>query len=221
LIYPGDVDRIIEAAALVSRKKKLVARNQALVAVLFRSGLKPGEALAVKWDQLEWVEASERRPWSALIHGLPRKGHDVCIPVHVSAEPWLRAWFGMATTRRRPPQGFIFGSHGRAERPLDWSNLDRVLRITFREAGVPPCDATARSRSYAAFLKQSGLSDYVIRDALGLTSTSSLRTLMRPYRWAAAQRAVAEHVVIRPPWQMPTPGQDIQLGLNLGAGGEE
>jgi integrase len=199
VLSQADIKKIVASAPAASPDHEAARRDAALAALACWSGVKPFELETLRWEQLQWAEPSEDAPWCAMIHGIVRRRRRVSIPVADDAAPHLRALFEAASDGESPPSGPIFRSIEPRVRPLKYSTIRRIIRLAVQNAGLPNCDHTTFRRTYAAYLLTRGVSDYGIRDALGLTSMASVEDLLRRHRWAAAQRLAAEHHVIEPP----------------------
>jgi len=213
VLSPADVTKIVAAASVASPNEEAARRDQALVALACWSGVRPHELPTLHWEQLRWVEPTEGAPWCAVIHDIARRRRQVCIPVAENAAPYLRAFFVAASRSDELPSGRIFKSTRVRGRALGHSMIRRVVRLAVQNAGLPSCDDTTLKRAYAAYLKQRGVRDYVIRDALGLRSMASFDGLLRPHGSAAAQRVAAEHHVIEAPHRpiAETPWRQLAL----------
>jgi site-specific recombinase XerD len=196
----ADVTEIVAAASVASPNEEAARRDRAVVALACWSGISPYELPTLRWEQLHWLEPTDDAPWCAMIHGIARRMRQVCIPVAEDAGPYLRELFRAASSDEKPASGHIFVRCARGKgRPLTYSMTRRIVRLAVQHAGLPSCDDTTLKRAYAAHLKQRGVNDYAIRDALGLKSMASFDGLLRRHRSAAAQRVAAEHHVIEAP----------------------
>lgn len=208
----ADLRSLVDAAAAAPTDPE---RDGAFMAVVSFSGLSTKEASQLRWEQVVEHEPLEREPWCALIHGVRRLGRIICIPVFREARPFL-AKLSATSAGEEAASGPLFmpSRGGRPQISYATALLIRSKRLV--RASLPRCDDQSLKRAYSTLLKQAGLRDYQIRDALGLQRMSSVDSLLRPQRWAMSQSVAAELRVI----EVPGGGaqNDHQLPLEIGGG---
>jgi site-specific recombinase XerD len=190
---PPEVLTEAEAVALIkacSVRAPTGVRNRALIAVLWRSGLRISEALALELRDVD-LEAGSIR----VRHGKGDKSRTVGVDEQTAA--LLARW--MDRRRRLSPGArspvFCTLQGGR----IDSSYVRRLLPRLARKAGIDRrVHAHGLRHTYAAELAREGTAINVIRDALGHTSLAVtdryLRDVapmhvidtMRARRWEAA-----------------------------------
>jgi integrase len=214
----ADILKMVAAAPVASPYEETVARDQAIVALACWSGISPYELPTLRWEQLLWRESILEAPWCATIHDVARRRRLVCIPVAEDAASYLRKLAEASTVGQDPPTGCMFRRSRGKKHPLAYSMTRRIVRLAVQNAGLPACDDTTLKRAYVIYLKQRGLNDYAIRDALGLRSMAPLEGSLRQYRWLTAQRIAAEHHVIKLPGPPGEESTALQLSLDAGLG---
>jgi len=221
VLSQADILKIVDAASVASPDDETVLRDRAIVALACWSGISPYELPTLRWEQLLGHRSTAEAPWCATIHDVAHHGRLVCIPVVEDAAPYLRDLVAAASMGRGRLSGYMFRRSRGKEHPLTYSMTRRIVRLAVQNAGLPACDDTTLKRAYATYLKQRGLNDYAIRDALGLKTMASVESHLLQHRWSAAQRVAAEHHVVKlpgPPANEPT---TLQLGLDAGLGDEQ
>jgi len=198
ILTEAHLHSIVQAAASLSEQPGLRIRNEGLLALICWSGISTAEAPALTWERFEWQESRVGSPWCAWLHGISRRRRKVSVPVHVNAEPYLRALERQAVEANGRASGPLFVSSTRGGR-LSFTQAARIYRATFDRAGLPGCDDTTLRRAYTAFLRMCGLNDYAIRDALAVKRMATVDGLVKPSRRSAAQSVAAEHHVVDPP----------------------
>jgi Holliday junction resolvasome RuvABC endonuclease subunit len=173
------------------------------------------EARTITYERFEPRTPTERGPWCAVIHGIARGRRLVSVPIHVNAAPFLHALLDAAASEGRLPIGPLFESRRKGGSPLSYSHVVRIRRGAVAGAALPRCDDTTLTRAYAAYLKQCGLNEYAIRDALGVKLMETVDRHLRPSRRAASQRIAAEHHLIEPPKAPANDPGELQLPLPL------
>ncbi len=197
-LVPGE-DRLLtsqEARALIAAAPPHVptgARNRALLAMMYRSGLRPGEAVALAGADLDPVAGvvvvrSGRRPAGRRTTGVDATTRDL-----------VRAWLELRRGRGIPERAPLFCTLG--GRPLTGAHLRQITSRLGRRAGVRPrAHPMALRYANAAELADEGLPEQVIERHLGL-APSRAPTRGRRALEDEAVRAVGARV-----WEVP-PGR--------------
>lgn len=165
------VARLIEATA--------EHRLGALWALLAVAGLRPEEALALRWSDYEDGTLQVRR---ALVH-LPKigfrfeptktkQGRSVPLPPsgiralqrHRALQNQERLLVGSAYAT----EGLIFATE--LGRPLQWTNVSRVFRAEIKRLGLPTLRPYDLRHSHATLLLEAGVSAKVVQERLGHSS---------------------------------------------------
>jgi integrase len=197
--YPAEPLSPDEARALiavVTGRGPLAVRNRALVAVLWRSGLRVSEALALRPSDVD-----ERAGTLNVRHGKGRKARVAVIDTE--ALGYLRAWLEVRRRAGITGRAPIFcsvadGSKGagvrQAGRPLDSSYVRRLLPKLGERAGIEKrVHAHGLRDSHATELVGAGVPLHVIAGQLGHSSTATtdayLARLMPSERIAAMRAA--------------------------------
>jgi integrase len=180
-----ELKRIVKAAAIASPDARCAIRDGALMAVLCFSGLSPNEVRSIKAEHLEWVTPRDQAPWCALIHGIPR-GLDYPMPVEKAAASYLAALL-----RHKNGDEYLFANaRRRAGCPLSYAMVRQIRVMACLNAGLVACDDVTLKRAYAEHLRDQGVPDHHIRDALGLKTMGALDGYLARHRRLAAQRRV-------------------------------
>jgi len=162
---PPEVLAEAEAIALIkvcSTRAPTGVRNRALIAVLWRCGLRISEALALELRDVD-LEAGTVR----VRHGNGDKSRTVGIDEQTSAllARWLDRRRQLSPGARAPIFCTLAGGR------LDTSYVRRLLPRLARKAGIDRrVHAHGLRHTYAAELAREGTAINVIRDALGHTS---------------------------------------------------
>ena len=185
-----DLRRIVKAATLASPSSAVALRDQALAALLCFSGVTPYEIPTLRLDRIQWLETSPAHPWCAVLLGIQRRGSFVNIPVAQEAGRYLKTFIDSG----RVSSGHLFTStRRRGDCPLSYAMVRRVMRLATENAGIGACDDLTLKRAYATHLKEeAGLTDYQIRDAFGLNTTSAVDRRLAPHRRKSAQQLIIE-----------------------------
>lgn len=130
ILSPGEVRQILKAF----HRGPCAIRDRALVAVLYRSGLRISEALALAEQDIDWTACSVR-----VMCGKGKKGRVVGIdPV---ALQYVQTWVRRRERLNLPYEAPLFctitqrGELGPGQ-PLDRHNVNHMLRRISRRAGV-------------------------------------------------------------------------------------
>jgi integrase len=179
-----DLIRLVKAAPIAS-PTSLSARNQALLSLLCFSAIGPNEVLHIRRRDVTLVDG--RTHWCAQVHNIRRRGRIECIWVAEEARPYLVPFLKSLEGKQ-----YLFQSARKRNCPISYPMVHRIIAASSRNAAVPVPDDRTLKMSYAWHLKERGLRDYAIRDAMGLITTGAvLDGLLRPHRRAAAQKKAA------------------------------
>ena len=148
-----------------SRRAPTGVRNRALIAVLWRCGLRIGEALALAVKDLD--------PDSGTLVVQPGKGGKRrVVGVDAGTVALLGRWLEVRLRRGIPGGGPLFCTL--AGRPVGQSYIRHLLPRLARKAGIERrVHAHGLRHAFAVDLVRSGAPLYVVRDALGHASVST------------------------------------------------
>ena len=210
ILSEADLKKIVSASP-----KGDTIQKKALRATYLWSGITSGELATIKWEQLELLEPSDEHLFCAVIHDIPRRRRLISIPVAEEARPYLQSLLVGASPPGLPPSGPMFPSPRGGSLPIHYDTVRAIIRLAVSAAGLPDCDDIAFKRAYAAILKQRGLNDYAVRDALGVESMDTVDRLLSRHESEAAQRAVTGRKVVQAirPEHIEPAGSQLTLGL--------
>lgn len=196
--FPPEVLTADEVGALMrhcGRPGRARARNAALIAVMWRSGLRVGEALALIPSDIE--------PSLGMLHvrrGKGRKPRRVGIDRGALAvvDGWLRYRDELGLEPGAPLfctfQRDVFGPQGR---PLGRAYVQEVLHRSARQAGIEKrVHPHALRHSFAFGLMSEGVNLLTISLLLGHTSTSTTDVYLRHI----APQQLLDAIADRDPW---------------------
>jgi site-specific recombinase XerD len=169
------------------------ARNRALLAMMYRSGLRPGEAVALAGDDLDPVAGlvvvrTGRRPWSRRTTG-----------VDATTRHLVTAWLELRRARGIAEGAPLFCTL--AGGTLTGAHLRQITSRLGHRAGVRPrAHPMALRYANAAELADEGLSEAVIERHLGLAPARA------PSRGRRALEEEAVRAVAARVWEVP-PGR--------------
>jgi Holliday junction resolvasome RuvABC endonuclease subunit/integrase len=218
-----DLLRIVEAAGTLSDIPAYNRRNQLIMALEAWSGLSAREMKSLRFERIQLWELAKGAPWCAFVDGIVRRGRRLSIPIAEDASPYLASLYKAASEAGEQPHGYVFTSLRGDRSPLTYQMIRMIVRRSVRKAGIPECDELTFKRAYSAYLKQRGVADYAIRDAMGRRAMRVVDRLLLPYRWATAQRVAAEHHVVEAPPRSSAAlhAFQLRLGLDKGTGPSE
>jgi integrase len=185
----ADLHRIVEAAA-ESARVELRERDRALVALQCFSGLRAGEIVRLRWDDL-MAELTETG-FYGLTAAVERNGRRLRLPL---AEPVADAIRALRRATDDPEEsrfGWVFHAHTAPNRPLSYRAARVVLDRACRRAGLPRLDSVSLRAACAHWLRSQGLSDHEVASVLGLAKVRSVDRLLKHHAALDAQRAVRE-----------------------------
>jgi site-specific recombinase XerD len=182
LLTPEEARALIQAA---SGRAPTGVRNRALVAMMYRSGLRPGEALAL---QLEDLDAE-----AGTVHVPARKGGARRITgVDATTRRLVAAWIGRRAQRGIDPSAPLFCTLG--GEPLKAAYVRELLPRLARRAGIPKrVHPLALRYANAAELAEEGLPAPMIDRHLGVAPVGAARRYRRP----VSEREVAAAIAAR------------------------
>lgn len=177
-VAEGDLQQVLRDRPITDRR---AARDQALLEVLYGSGLRASEAVGLDWRD---VSLGQRQ-----LHVRAGKGgKDRIVPLTGAARAALQALAqasaGSPTTGRAP---VFLGSRGTR---LDVRSVGRIVARSMRDAGVAEVNPHALRHSCATHLLDDGADLRSIQELLGHASLSttqrythvSLKQLQSAYR---------------------------------------
>lgn len=164
----------LEAAALVRASSARAAtglRNRALVAVMYRSGLRPGEALALHPRDLDLVAGTLLVP--------PRKGGTArVVGVDATTRALLATWLETRAEKGIGPEGYLFCTL--AGEPLKAAYVRELLPRLARRAQIRKrVHPLALRYANAAELAEEGLPAAAIDRHLGVAPAGGARRYRR------------------------------------------
>jgi site-specific recombinase XerD len=198
--YPPEPLTTDEAQALIEAvggKGPLAVRNRALVALLWRSGLRVSEALALRPSDVD-----ERKGTVRVREGKGRK--DRVAVIDGRALGYLGAWTEVRKRLDLNGRQPLFCSVGRGDtrqagKPIDSSYVRRLLPKLAERAGIDKrVHAHGLRHSMATEMVERGLALHVIAGQLGHSSTATTDTYLAklmPSERIAAMRAAG--------WELP------------------
>jgi len=172
--YPAEVLRPEEVTALLracSTRAPTGIRNRALIAVLYRGGLRVAEALALLPKDLDLASGAVR-----VLHGKGDQPRTVALDPGAAAlvERWLTERHQLGVTSRRRLFCTLTGQ------PLDPSYVRRLLPRLAARAGVDKrVHAHGLRHTHAAELAREGKPINLIRDQLGHHSLATTDRYLR------------------------------------------
>ena len=198
-VYTRDETNAVLAAC--SRRGVAGIRNRALIAVLYRCGLRIGEALALKPADLDRATGTVR-----VLRGKGGKARTVGIDAGALAivEQWLskRATLGI----RGGPLFCTFSAHSKGQ-VIDASYVRHLLPRLRKKANVAKrVHAHGFRHTHAVELDREGVSTRTIQGALGHSSVSTTNTYLQHLE----PREVVDAVRLRV-WRQPTL-EDVRKG---------
>jgi site-specific recombinase XerD len=189
VLSPEEVGRLLEACG---NDHWRATRDRALLAVLYCSGLRIGEALALRPKDLDLRNGSIRVLWAK--GGSSRTvGIDGQAGVMVAA--WLEVWVARAATPNSPmkPTSTLFCT--RTGTPLTKAYIRRLLPLLARRAGIlKRVHAHGVRHTHAAELRSEGVDIGIISKQLGhrsITTTARYLDHIAPWAFVDAVRARA------------------------------
>lgn len=192
-LRPGEVENLIDAAAVPTETAAardddtLARRDHALVELLYATGLRVSELVALDWNDLD---SSAR-----VLRVMGKGGKERMVPFGRAAADALRAWLEVWDARRalndqaRSDEEPVF-LHHRGGR-LSARSVRRVLERADREAATPGgVHPHALRHSFATHLLEHGADLRAIQELLGHSSLATtqrythveIERLLRVYR---------------------------------------
>jgi integrase len=185
-VEPSDLASIV--AAVRARTEERERRDRALVALHCYSGVRPEEAMTLRWSQVH-IDADIRQ----VVIQLPRCGRWVHL---LLADPAARLLLAL---REATPDGpdsseerHIFRRRGGTQERLTPRSIRQIVQRSCRRAGFPLATATDLRAAFAYWLGAQGLSDHEVAAVLGIKQVRSLDRLLARHRALDAQRRVRE-----------------------------
>ena len=187
----ADLFRIVEHAAegsCIARR----ARDRALVSLLCFSGLRPEEAVGLRWDDLEWMRADTGR--YGLTVAVERRGSRLRLLVPGPAAAAIRALAEHTGEEMAALSGPLLQSRRRTACHLSYRSARAIVVGACRRAGYPAAEAVELRSAFASWLRAQGLSEHETGEVLGLARVRSVDCLLRRHAELAAQRTVRERI---------------------------
>jgi integrase/recombinase XerC len=183
-LRPGEIETLLEAPA--HREGSLALRDLALLELLYATGLRVGELVALDWRDLDLS--------GRVLRVMGKGGKERMVPFGAPARgallAWLREWESLRPADERAAEPVFLNSRGgrlsaRSVRRV----LDRAVAETSIGAGVSP---HALRHSFATHLLERGADLRAIQELLGHSSLATtqrythldLERLMAVYREA-------------------------------------
>lgn len=162
-----------------------------LLAVLAYSGLRIGEALGLKWQDIDYGQQCIRveRTWTRYnTWSTPKsKSSRRAVPLPSTLATMLSDLF---TASGQPSSDAVIFSHDK-ERPLDHSNVRREFNKSLEEAGIRHVRIHDLRHTYATNMLACGCSIKALQNALGHSSASVTLDTYSHYIPESAAEAVA------------------------------
>ncbi len=188
----------IEALLRACGPSKSGRRNRMLVVVLWRTGMRISEALALRGSDLD------RSTWTLRIRAGKGDKARTC-PLGTEAWDMLSTWLVDRVTRWPNPQGFLFVTrHGTA---IDPAYVRQLLPRLGRQAGIDKrVHAHGFRHTFAAELSREGSNPVNIQRLLGHESLKTTDTYLSDVGCSAELIAM---VRARPSIETPATGPDF------------
>jgi len=166
-----EAERAVLAAERISEAATFRAvRNLALVVLMLHAGLRVGEVIRVRLDD---IERQGRKGWLR-IQGKGRKERRV--PLNKTARRVLERWLAQRTARRVSAETLFVGQRGQA---LDPASVRRIVADLARRAGVQATPHTLR-HTFAHRLVEAGVGLEKIAALMGHASLNTTRRYVEP-----------------------------------------
>jgi site-specific recombinase XerD len=201
LLSEAEVQRLLLAA---SERAPTGVRNRALIALLYCSGMRLGEALALRPAELDLAAAtaSVRGPRARAAHVFP------------AAQPYLETWLAVRQGQDPPARAPLFCTLAGA--PLEPAYVRAMLARLGRRAGLAKrVHAHLLRHSCAARLGRAGLAAAALAQQLGHRAVRSTRRALAGFGVALASGG-ARRAAELPYGLAPEPGR-VRALILLGA----
>ncbi len=167
LLAPQEVELLMRQC---SRRAPTGVRNRALIAVLWRCGLRIGEALALAPKDFDPDSGT-------LVVQRGKGGKRRVVGVDAGTVALVGRWLEVRRKRHIPNGGPLFCSL--AGRPVDASYIRHMLPRLARKAGIERrVHAHGLRHAFAVDMVRSGAPLYVVRDALGHASVATTQVYL-------------------------------------------
>ena len=171
LLGESEVQRLLMAA---SERAPTGVRNRALVALIYCSGLRLGEALALREEDLDLAGAS------ACVRAARGRRRTRTAHVFPAARPYLETWLALRAKLALPVRAPLFCTLRGA--PLEPAYVRAMLARLGRRAGLRKrVHAHGLRHACAVRLGQAGVSGEALAEQLGQASARSARRALRPF----------------------------------------
>jgi len=192
-LSPADLAAIVECAGRVRERgtERTRARDTALVALHCYSGLRPDEAVRLRWEQLSSELTDGGR--YGLTAAVQRRGRGLRLPLpDAAAEPLLRlAELGGNAIGQLT--GVAFGTGRERRRPMSRRAARDTVRAACTAAGFPRAEAVDLRAAFAYWLRAAlGMQDAEVAQVLGAAQVRTVDRLLDRQKKLNAQRAAAE-----------------------------
>lgn len=150
----GEAERFIEAAG----------SNASMLRVGLRTGMRPGELLGLKWEDIDPVkgEVVIQRTLSKGVEGPTKGGRHRIVSLSNDAQESLRA-----IERRSKLRGEYVFSHPDTGKPYTLKELDTMVRRACRVAGIKPISPKGMRHTFASHLVMRGQTLTVVQRLMG------------------------------------------------------
>ena len=181
ILTPGDVERLVAACG---RGTWTADRNRALIAVLYRSGLRISEAVALEPKDLDLENGSIR-----VLRG--KGGRARTVGIDLVWGEIVSAWMATRARLGLGRRGAVFVARGNA--PLSTVHCRRLLKQLARRAGIERrVHPHGLRHTHAAELRAEGVDIGIISKQLGhrsIATTARYLDHVAPHDVVAAIRA--------------------------------
>ncbi|MYB18727.1 MAG: tyrosine recombinase XerC [Holophagales bacterium] len=173
-LRPGEIEALLEAPA--GREGPLGLRDRALLELLYASGLRVGELVALNWRDVDLGA----RVLRVVGKGDRERMTPFGGPAEQALRQWLDAWEDVFRRRDGSEDGhqepvFLNGNGGRLSARSVRRIIDRYVEETAQAAGAHP---HALRHSFATHLLESGADLRSIQELLGHASLSTTQRYM-------------------------------------------
>ena len=173
-LRPAEIDALLEAPA--SREGPLGLRDRALLELLYGSGLRVGELVALNWRDVDLPA----RVLRVIGKGDRERMAPFGEPAAGALREWLDAWEDVFRRRTGGEDGrqepiFLNAAGGRLSARSVRRIIDRYVEVTAQAAGAHP---HALRHSFATHLLESGADLRSIQEFLGHASLSTTQRYM-------------------------------------------
>jgi integrase len=190
---------ILEAIDLLALCEKATAsaariysvRDRALLSMAAWTGLRWGEIVSLRWEQVTWEAEPEGRLFTAVVK-VYRRGRRLEIPVHANAATDLARLLRISTGGRdRPAEGPVFPSPDPVRTHLTVREAQNILQRAAQAAGFPGLTLHDLKAAFADHLLTNySLTEFELTNVLGYGEHKNVRDLLKHHRsWRLNEKA--------------------------------